>query len=232
MGAKAKPDLLAAALFGKTRRSVLGLLFLEPRRPFYLREIVRRTGGGQGSVQRELRRLTAAGILDRQGMGRTITYRVNAASPIFKELRGLLAKTTGIVERLRQALSPLRDRIDLAFLYGSYARDAQLRPGSDVDLMVVGEVSFGDVVEHTAAVQESLGRDINPTVYSRAEFAKRSREGNHFVQDVLNHPKVFLMGGSGELERLAELGMAHQPQAHPRRGPSVESRGRTRPQRQ
>jgi predicted nucleotidyltransferase len=225
-------DLLSAALFGKTRRNVLGLLFVEPQKSFYLREIVRRTSGGQGSVQRELRRLSDAGIISRHGAGRAITYQANSASPIFQELSGLLAKTAGIVEQLRRALSPLRQDIDVGFLYGSYARESHLRPASDIDLMVVGDVSFGNVVEHTALAQAQLGRDVNPTVYSRDEFAKRSRDGSPFLRDVLEHPKLFLIGGPRELERLAQMGMADQPQTDARRDPGTASRRRTRPSRQ
>ena len=199
----AASDVLASALFGKTRRNLLALLFIEPDRAFYLREIARRTGAGQGAVQRELRRLTDAGIITRQNRGHAILYRVDPECPVYAELRGLMIKTAGVVEQLRQALAPLSDRIDVALVYGSYASQAGMRAGSDVDLMVIGNVSFGDVAEHTAPVQERLGREINPTVYAAAEFGDRARRGHHFVRDVLQHSKLFVIGGPRELERLA-----------------------------
>jgi uncharacterized protein len=221
-------DTLSAALFGKTRRNVLGLLFVEPDKTFYLREIVRRTGAGQGAVQRELRRLSEAGIIKREGIGRAITYKADAESAVFDELRSLLAKTVGATEHLRGALSSLKDRIDVGFVYGSYAKEMRLRPGSDIDLMVIGDASFGDVVEHTASAQKTLGREINPTVYAPAEFAQRVREGHHFLVDVLKHPKLFLIGGPRELERLAEVRMVDSPSSDPQRNSRPLRRGRPR----
>jgi predicted nucleotidyltransferase len=203
-------------------------LFVEPAKAFYLREIVRRTGGGQGAVQRELRRLTHAGIIKRENVGRAIMYRADPASPVFHDLRGLLAKTAGVAEHLRRALAPLRDRILVVFVYGSYAQETGMRPGSDIDLMVIGDVSFGDVVEHTASVQEALGREINPTVYVPAEFAQRARRGQHFISDVLRHPKLFLIGGPHELERLAQVRVADDTPADARRSARAAGRSRSR----
>ena len=221
MGATIDP--LSAALFGKTRRSVLGLLFIEPEKTFYLREIVRRTGAGQGAVQRELRRLSEAGIIKREGVGRAITYRADPESPVFAELQSLLAKTVGAAERLRLALSPLKHRIESAFVYGSYAKETRLRPGSDLDVMVIGDVSFGEVVEHATSAQISLAREINPTVYTPAEFAQRVRDGHHFLIDVLENPKLFLIGGPSELERLAEMGMVDEAPSDRGRDPRTTS---------
>lgn len=225
MGAPA--DSLATALFGKTRRNVLGLLLLDATTRLHLREIVRRTGGGQGAVQRELEHLCAAGIVVREGQGRAITYRANADSPVFDELRRLLAKTVGVAERLRRALAPLQAAIDIAFIYGSYAQNAEFRPGSDIDLMVIGTASFGDVVEHTAAVQSDLGREVNPTVYTPAEFSRRLREGHHFLTDVAKHSKLFLIGSVHELERLGEVRVGDNPRANARRDTRAAGRRRS-----
>lgn len=221
-------ESLSAALFGKTRRNVLGLLFVDPDQTFHLREIVRRTGAGQGAVQRELRRLSEARIIKREGIGRAITYKADEESPVFNDLRGLLAKTVGATEQLRTALSPLKDRIDVAFVYGSYAKEMRLRPGSDIDLMVIGDASFGDVVEQTTSVQKTLVREINPTVYTPAEFVHRLRGGHHFLVDVMKHPKLFLIGGPRELERLAEVRMVDSPSGDSRRNPRPVRRGRPR----
>ena len=215
----APTDTLATALFGKTRRNVLGLLLLDADATFYLREIVRRTGAGQGAVQRELRRLSEAGIIKREGNSRTIMYRADHQSPVFDELRNLLAKTVGAAEHLRRALAPLQPRIDVGFIYGSYAKDTGLRPGSDIDLMVVGDASFGDIVEHTAVAQRELGREINLTVYTAAEFGQRVREGHHFLADVLKHPKLFLIGGPRELEQLGDVRVADDPPGDTRGDP-------------
>jgi len=224
----ATSDALSSALFGKTRRNILGLLFAEPDKSFFLREITRRLGGGQGAAQRELRRLSDAGIIRRDGVGRMVMYRVNPDSPVYEELRGLIVKTAGAPEHLRRALAPIRDRVDVAFIYGSYARATGVRPASDIDLMVVGDTSFGEVVEHTAAVQDVLGREVNPTVYTRQEFGKRAHEGHHFIRDVLQHPKVFVIGGSRELDRLAEVRVADPPSTDTRRNSSPARSRRAR----
>ena len=225
MGAPA--DSLATALFGKTRRNVLGLLLLDANTTLHLREIVRRTGGGQGAVQRELERLCAAGIVVREGQGRAITYRANPDSPVLDELRSLLAKTVGVAEHLRRALAPLQSAIEIAFIYGSYARKSELRPGSDIDLMVIGTASFGDVVEHTAEVQSALGREVNPTVYTPAEFSQRLRDGHHFLTEVTKHPKLFLIGSAHELERLGDVRVGDSPRANARGSTGAAGRRRS-----
>lgn len=225
MGAPA--DSLATALFGKTRRNVLALLLLDANITLHLREIVRRTGGGQGAVQRELEHLCAAGIVVREGQGRAITYRANPDSPVLEELRRLLAKTVGVAEHLRRALAPLQSAIDVAFIYGSYAQKSELRPGSDIDLMVIGTASFGDVVEHTGEVQRALGREVNPTVYTPAEYGKRLRGGHHFLTDVTKNPKLFLIGSAHELERLGGVRVSDSPRSNARGASRAAGRRRS-----
>ncbi|HWU41053.1 MAG TPA: winged helix-turn-helix domain-containing protein, partial [Candidatus Acidoferrum sp.] len=114
---RASPDL-GGALFGKTRRAVLGLLYARPDETFYLRQIIREVRGGQGAVQRELERLAEAGILRREARGRAIYYGANRACPIFAELHGLAVKTVGLADVLRSALTPLHDGIQMAMIYG------------------------------------------------------------------------------------------------------------------
>ena len=86
---------LSSALFGKTRRAVLALFFSRPAESFYLLQLIRITGMGQGAVQRELKRLSEAGIITRTGRGRQVDYQVNRDCPIFEELHGLMIKTAG-----------------------------------------------------------------------------------------------------------------------------------------
>lgn len=139
-------DALSSALFGKTRRAVLALLYAHPDESFYLREIARFVEGGHGSVQRELRRLADAQIIRRTVRGRTAFYQANRDCPIFPDLHGLILKTAGVVEVLKASLSPLADRIEIAFVYGSFAQ-GRPKSSSDVDMMVIGPVSFGDIAE-------------------------------------------------------------------------------------
>jgi len=194
---------MAAALFGRARRAVLGLLYTHPDESFYVRQVVRAAGVGQGAVQRELRRLAAAGIIERERNGRQVYYRANRACPVFDELHALMVKTAGLADVLRQALEPLADAVRAAFVYGSVAGGKE-RARSDVDVMVIGEASFGDIVQALRSAEEALGREVNPTVYPPAEFKAKLVSEHHFVTTVLKGPKIFLVGDEHDLAGLAE----------------------------
>jgi len=193
---------LSAILFGKTRRAVLSLLYGHPDESFYLRQIVRRTGMGLGPVQRELKQLADVGLIRRTAQGRQVYFQANPDSPIFKELKSLITKTAGIAETLQSALGPISDRISIALVYGSFARGEE-NHRSDIDLLVIGSASFAEVVKLLRSAQETLGREINPTVYPVEEFRSKVAEGHYFIQNVLNGPKIFVIGDEDELERLA-----------------------------
>jgi predicted nucleotidyltransferase len=203
MGSTNILDQLASALFGKTKRAVLALLLTHPQESFYLRQIVRSAGLGQGTVQRELQHLTEAGLLLRRQQGHQVYYQANQNSPIFKELKSLLIKTAGVGDILRQVLSGLKDRIEAAFLYGSFATGKD-RPASDLDLAVIGNVTFGEVVSQLRPAQETLGREINPTVYAPDEFQKKLKAKHHFVSAIIEGPKIMLIGEERELTRLGK----------------------------
>lgn len=194
-------SVLSAALFGQTRRAILALLYSHPDQPYYLRNLVRSAGVGLGAAQREVKRLSDAGIIRRTVSGNQVFYQANPECPVFGELKGLMVKTTGVADVLRAALAPLAARIRLAFIYGSVAKLAQ-RNGSDVDVMVVGEPAFGEIVSALGAAQETLAREINPTVYSPAEFKSKLKAGHHFLTSVIGGEKVFLIGDEHELARL------------------------------
>jgi len=203
MGTNSAHESMAAALFGRARRAVLGLLYTHPDESFYVRQVVRAAGVGQGAVQRELRRLAAAGIIERERNGRQVYYRANRACPVFDELHALMVKTAGLADVLRQALEPLADAVRAAFVYGSVAGGKE-RARSDVDVMVIGEASFGDIVQALRSAEEALGREVNPTVYPPAEFKAKLVSEHHFVTTVLKGPKIFLVGDEHDLAGLAE----------------------------
>jgi len=184
-------------LFGKTRLAVLSLFLLQPERRLHFREILRLTGAGQGAAQRELAKLAEAGILLKTREGNLAYYRANRAHLAFTELRGLVEKTAGISAFLRTALLPLAQKIEQAFLFGSVARGEE-RAESDIDLMVIGDVSFMAVVAAVAPLQESVGREINPTVFTASEFRKRLDQGDHFLSRVMQEDRVDLIGGEHE----------------------------------
>ena len=189
---------LCAILFGKTRRAVLAVLYGHPGEAFYLRELARATGVGLGSVQREVKKLTDAGVIRRTTRGRQVYYEANPDCPIFPELRSLMAKTAGMGDVLRSALGPLAEGVEAAFVYGSMA-SGEAGPGSDVDLMVVGDVDEMELHEAVGKAEEALGRTVNYTLLSKAEFRRRRREKGGFVSRVLRGPKIGIVGSVDEL---------------------------------
>jgi len=200
-------SLLASSLFGKARRSVLAVLYTHPDESFYFRQLVRASGVGLGPVQREVRNLTSSGIIVRSVRGKQVYYQANRECPIFEELKSMMTKTAGIADFMRSSLAPLIDRISLAFISGSVAR-GEHRRASDIDLMVVGDVEFGEVVAVLGPAQEKLSREINPTVYGRREFASKASAGGHFTSRVLSGKLIFLIGDRDELARMAKKRLA------------------------
>lgn len=198
---------LSSALFGKARRALLSLFYGNPDEAFFLRQVVRLSGCGMGVVQRELDQLVRTGILRRTEKNNHVFFQANRACPIFEELRSLVRKTAGAVDVLRNALGPLRARILLAWIYGSVARGEE-KSESDVDLIVVGDLSFREVLAALSGTESSLGREVNPTVLSPEEFHRRLAEKNHFLTSLLKNQKLFLIGDSDELKRLEESRMA------------------------
>lgn len=195
--------MLSKVLFGQTRRSVLALLFGHADEQFYLREIARRGGTGIGATQRELGQLTEAGLISRVRRGHQIYYQANRKNPIFSELKSILVKTSGVRGILLEGLTSLEDRIKLAFVFGSIARGEE-KASSDVDLMVVGEVSFTDVVSALGQIEAKLGREVNPTVYGPREFCEKLAAKNHFLSTIAKEKKLFVIGDEREFRRLGQ----------------------------
>jgi predicted nucleotidyltransferase/DNA-binding HxlR family transcriptional regulator len=193
---------IATHLLGRTRSAVLGTLLLHPEDSLLVHELARRTGASAGSLHRELRALAELGVLLRQEIGRQVHYRANPASPVFAELAGLLRKTAGLADVLRDALLPLGKKVALAFVFGSVAAGSE-RPSSDVDLMVLGSASFADLARALAPAQEALGREVNPTVMAPREFARKLAAKEGFALSVAKGSRVWLIGGEDDFAELA-----------------------------
>lgn len=190
-------------LFPLARKKVLTLLLTDPAKRWYLRDIERRTGLAIGTVRRELTGLADAEIITKIKDGNRTYYQANTDCPFLPELSGLLRKTAGLADVLSEALSSLSKKIKVAFVYGSFATNSA-KADSDVDLMVIGKCTFGEVVEALMPGQEKLGREINPTVYPVDEFQKKIAAEHHFLKTVLTEKKIFLIGDEDELARLAK----------------------------
>jgi predicted nucleotidyltransferase len=190
---------LADALFTKTQQRVLRVLFGQPDRSFYASELIRDAGTGSGAAQRELARLEDSGLIVARRIGNQKHYQANAKSPLFAELRNIVLKTVGLAEPLRDALKPVASNIRVAFVYGSVAK-ATDQAASDIDLMVVSDnLSYADVFGALDKLSRALGRNVNPTVYSAAEFSKRAKNENAFITRVLQGPKVWVIGTENDL---------------------------------
>lgn len=196
-----RKDSTLAALISPTRQGVLATLFLRPDKEWYLSELAASLGTGPSSLQREVDALVRVGILTKRVDGRRSYVKANEDSPVFPELRGLIEKTSGIIPTLREAIKRTKG-LKIAFIYGSLARGEE-GAESDVDLMLLGNVSTMELSPKLRAVEVAVGRQINPTVFSLSEFAKKVAEENHFVRTVLGNKKIMLVGSQDELEELA-----------------------------
>jgi hypothetical protein len=200
----------ADALFTKTQQRVLAVLFGQTQRSFYANEVIRLAQSGSGTVQRELARLEAAGLITMHPIGNQKHYQANPAAPIFEELRAIVRKTFGVADVLRAALAPFWSQIEVAFVYGALASGNE-HAGSDVDLMVIGRLpSNAQLLDALLPARDQLGRAVNPTLYTVDEFAQRVRDEPSFIQQVLQQPAIFVKGSEHDLSRLGDAPDPHQ----------------------
>ena len=192
---------IGKTLFGKSRLAILSLLLVDHTARLYLRQIVSLTKLGVGAVQRELAALTGCGILIRTVEGRQVYFQANTACPVFAELKSMIVKTAGVADVLRERLASIRKDVRVAFVYGSFAEGRE-QSQSDIDVMVIGFVSFAAVSDALGDAQSTLRREVNPTVYPVAEFLRK--RATPFMKTVLSKPKIFLIGDAHDLEGLAE----------------------------
>jgi uncharacterized protein len=195
-------------LFGsRLRARLLGFLMTHPDEWFHVRRISTALDDNSTNVSRELKRLSDFGILDRIVEGRRISYRANARCPIYPELHSLAVKTTGLCDLLRAALNPFLPRIRAAFVYGSFAEGRE-HASSDVDVVIIGDLTAAEAVRAFRPVQNTIGREINPVIYPPDDFSLQVAGNHPFLTRVISGNKLFVIGDADEL-----AGMARQPLA-------------------
>jgi predicted nucleotidyltransferase len=190
-----------AALFPKTREGVLAATHTQPEKWWFLSELAGFLGTTPSSLQRELSALVDTGILERRREGTRVYFRAQKRSPIYRELRGIIEKTAGIIPIVRTILAPLGRKIHCAFVYGSVAR-AEEHATSDIDLMVIGQVGLSELTPGLRKAERALGRDLNATTYSVEEFRGQVEKNDHFLSTVLQRPKQFVKGTERELDAI------------------------------
>lgn len=195
----AKATGLADALFTTTQQRVLGYLFGQPDRSFFSSELIKLTGAGSGAVQRELQQLTDSGLLTTSRLGNQKHYQANPQAPIYEELCGIVRKTFGLAGPLREALQPMAEQIDAAFVFGSVARKSDTA-ASDIDLLLVSdELAYSDLFLALDAVSARLGRTVNPTLFTRKELMRKHKDREAFVTRVMESPKLWVIGDAHAL---------------------------------
>lgn len=180
------------------RRKLLAFLLLNPQLSVHLRELARLTGASPGTLKKELDLLVGTGLLNRRKSGNQVMFSANVDHPVYAALSVLIRQTAGLHDVLASALQPLAERLQVAFVFGSVA-SATETAASDIDLLVIGEVTFGEVINALYEAQTVLGREINPKIMSRDEWTHKRRQGNSFVTDIISKPKIFIVGNDDDL---------------------------------
>jgi len=190
-------ELLSSKIRAEIFRILLGVV---PDAELHMREIKRRTGFAIGTVQTELKKLQRLEIISRIKDGNRVYYRANTTHPLYHDIRNLVLKTSGLLDVIKDALSNGKG-IKIAFVFGSFARQEE-KANSDIDVMVVGNIGLRKLTGLLMDVSGRIGREINPHVLTEKEFVKRKKEKDHFLNQVLESPKIFIIGIENELTEM------------------------------
>ena len=190
---------LAELLSSRARAEIFRLLLSGTGEELHVREIERRSGLNDSTIRQELRKLVRLDLVQSRRDSNRLYYRAKIENPLYPEIRNLVLKTSGLADVLRSALADKRIRV--AFVFGSIAHGEE-KAGSDVDLMVIGQLGLRDLSRLLSGIEEKIGREVNPHVFHEAEFRKRVRAKEHFVSSVMETPKIFIIGSHHELEAM------------------------------
>jgi predicted nucleotidyltransferase len=190
---------LSGILSSRVRAAIFRLLFGLNEKELHMREMERQAALSLGTIRQDLQKLVKLDLVKARRDGNRLYYRANTDHPLFPEIRNLVLKTAGLVEVIKSALD--REGIEVAFIFGSLARSKE-RAASDVDLMVIGTIGLRSLSSRLAGVSEQIGREINPHALGIEEFRRRKQNGNHFLSNVLESPKIFIIGSENDLEAM------------------------------
>jgi len=189
--------LLSDSLFTITQQKVLAIVYGQPHRSFYTKEIIRLSKMGVATIKRELDRMLAAGVLTMKKIGNQHHYQANPDCPIYDEVSSIVRKTFGIADVIKKALDKNLDKIQNAFIFGSIASGKE-SSNSDIDVLVIGSISFMDLIQALYPAQEILGREINPKIYNISEWKTLKKSKDLLVQEIMSNPKINLVGEESE----------------------------------
>ena len=190
---------LAELLSSRARAEIFRLLLSGTGEELHVREIERRSGLNDSTLRQELRKLVRLDLVQSRRDSNRVYYRAKTESPLYPEIRNLVLKTSGLSDVLKSALTDKRIRV--AFVFGSIARGDE-KAGSDVDLMVIGQLGLRDLSRLLSGIEEKIGREVNPHVLREEEFQKRIRAKEHFVSSLMEAPKLFIIGSQRALEAM------------------------------
>jgi DNA-binding transcriptional ArsR family regulator len=194
-------NTLAQILSSRVRESVFRLLFGLSQEEIHVRELARRGGLSEASLRQELRKLKHLELVVDRRSGNRVYFRANQEHPLFHDIRQIVIKTSGLVDILIEALD--KADIEIAFVFGSIAQSKEVGH-SDVDLMVIGEISLRKIISHLSGISEKIGREINPHAMTAKEYSKRRKSKDHFVNNVLAGPKIFIVGNEDDFKAMGK----------------------------
>lgn len=192
-------------LISRSVQEILTAVLLERDEPWYFRDLAKRLHRTPSTLQRPLDALVQAGVIKKWADGNRVYFARDVDCPFLADLRGLLEKTVGLVDVLREVLRSYAKSIQVALVYGSVASGKE-RSASDIDLLVIGRVTLSDLAPALSQAELRLGRPVNATIFSPREFAGKLAKKNHFLQSVLAREKIFVQGTADELDQLAKTG--------------------------
>ena len=184
----------------KTREKIIRLFFSDLSKKYYLRELERILDLPVGNIRRELLSLEKSGLFKREEMGKQVYYSVNKESPIFEEFKRIVSKTIGVEGLIKEVLRDIKG-IDIAFIYGSFAKEKE-DSFSDIDLMIIGNPNEDILISKISSTEEKLKREINYSIFSPEDFKEGLKKNEVFLEEIISNPKLFIIGNQNEMEKI------------------------------